>query len=74
MSIGFAIFVFLLGVVTLMFIKVTVNNRDDALRREDVARQERRRRDRMESLQRTQSPGAPPPPSFGETSSRDSQS
>ncbi len=69
-----AIFVFLSGVITLMSIKVTLNNHDDALRREDIARQERRRKDRMESLQRTQSPGAPPPPSFGQTSSRDSRS
>lgn len=70
--VGFAVLVFCVGVITLTFIWVALNNRARALRLEEVARQERCWKERIELLQRTQSPGAPAPPSFGETSPRQS--
>jgi hypothetical protein len=72
LRVGFAILVFLLGVVTLTVLWVALRSRDRARRLEEVARQERRWKEQMYLLQRTQSPGAQPPPSFGETSPRQS--
>jgi len=70
LRVGFAIFVVGVGVISLLLVWVALRRRDRALRIEAVARQERRWKERMELLQRTQSPDAPPPPSFGETSPR----
>jgi len=69
--VGFAVLVACVGVITLMLVWVALHNRDKTMRSEEVAR-ERRWKERMELLQRTQSPDAPPPPSFGETSPRQS--
>jgi len=67
----FAVFVACVGAITLVLVWVALRNRDRALRSEEVAR-ERRWKERIDLLQRTQSPDAPPPPSFGETSPRQS--
>lgn len=72
MSIGLALIIVGVGGITSLLIRLAVQSRHRALQTQQVTSREQLWKERMELLQRTQSPGAPPPPSFGERSSKQS--